>query len=249
MYALALSLAAAALLPVVLADPNAAVDPPRLYHRLFDPAASGAPWAERGTLALPGPGSAPSASAHLVPADTLEADLAHFAQTLRSPDAAGALYQLALARPGAADPAHWHVSAVKACHLPQSTSEDIRVHLAADGTPYALDYFVAPVPRDGACPKRRRKDSKGETAPPLRHVSNTTVSLVHPRHPPLPQLRVPPPLALDGKPVEPVPEKTFLQKYWIYMAVALFALLVSPGGEEEGSGQGAAPAGAGAGRR
>lgn len=39
-----------------------------------------------------------------------------------------------------------------------------------------------------------------------------------------PSLRVPPPVTVEGKPVEPLPEKSFIQKYWIYMVVALFAL-------------------------
>lgn len=65
-----------------------------------------------------------------------------------------------------------------------------------------------------------------------------------------PQLRVPPPLTATGDPIVPEPEKTFLQKYWHYIVIALialsaFALLISrahlssysasviaPGGEE-----------------
>ena len=39
-----------------------------------------------------------------------------------------------------------------------------------------------------------------------------------------PQLRVPPPLTATGDPVVQVPEKTFLQKYWLYIVIALGAL-------------------------
>ena len=39
-----------------------------------------------------------------------------------------------------------------------------------------------------------------------------------------PQLRAPPQLTTEGKPVEPPQEKTFIQKYWIYMVVGLLAL-------------------------
>jgi hypothetical protein len=37
-------------------------------------------------------------------------------------------------------------------------------------------------------------------------------------------LRTPPPLTQDGEPVKPEPEKSFLQKYWMYIAVVLLAL-------------------------
>lgn len=39
-----------------------------------------------------------------------------------------------------------------------------------------------------------------------------------------PVLRTPPPLTAEGKVAEPVPEKSFLQKYWIYLVVAVIAL-------------------------
>ena len=37
-------------------------------------------------------------------------------------------------------------------------------------------------------------------------------------------LRTPPPLTAEGEPVKPEPEKTFLQKYWLYIVAAMFAL-------------------------
>ena len=39
-----------------------------------------------------------------------------------------------------------------------------------------------------------------------------------------PQLRVPPPVTAEGKPVEPPREKSFLEKYWMYIAIALVAM-------------------------
>ena len=39
-----------------------------------------------------------------------------------------------------------------------------------------------------------------------------------------PELRVPPPLTATGDPVVQVPEKTFLQKYWLYLVIALGAV-------------------------
>jgi ER membrane protein complex subunit 10 len=39
-----------------------------------------------------------------------------------------------------------------------------------------------------------------------------------------PLLKEPPPLTPQGEVVKPEPEKTFLQKYWIYIAGVLLAL-------------------------
>jgi hypothetical protein len=39
-----------------------------------------------------------------------------------------------------------------------------------------------------------------------------------------PELRTPPPLTPQGEPVQPVPEQSFIQKYWIYILIALGAL-------------------------
>ncbi|PSS37366.1 hypothetical protein PHLCEN_2v843 [Hermanssonia centrifuga] len=67
-----------------------------------------------------------------------------------------------------------------------------------------------------------------------RHPTNLHLA------PTLPQLRTPPPLTAEGKPFEVPHEKTFLQKYWIYIVVALVALALSPGAPEEEEGQGGA---------
>ena len=39
-----------------------------------------------------------------------------------------------------------------------------------------------------------------------------------------PELRVPPPLTAEGKPVPPPQEKSFVQKYWVYMLIGLVGL-------------------------
>jgi len=39
-------------------------------------------------------------------------------------------------------------------------------------------------------------------------------------------------LTATGDPVIQVPEKTFIQKYWLYIVIALGALLIAPSGEE-----------------
>jgi len=62
---------------------------------------------------------------------------------------------------------------------------------------------------------------------------NTTVETRLPRLPPLPDLRVPPPLTPEGEPVVPVPEKSLFARYWMYGAAILVALMLSGGAEEE----------------
>jgi hypothetical protein len=39
-----------------------------------------------------------------------------------------------------------------------------------------------------------------------------------------PELRKPPSLTPQGEPVQPVPEQSFIQKYWIYILIAVGAL-------------------------
>ncbi|KAJ3563367.1 hypothetical protein NP233_g8985 [Leucocoprinus birnbaumii] len=101
-----------------------------------------------------------------------------------------------------------------------------------------MDYFVSPIPPDGSCPKTASRSKSSGLSPfavfaqNLRGL-NTTVVLKSPHVPPLPELRKPQPVTPTGQPVQPVPEKTFIQKYWMYIAVAFVALLLT-GGEEEG---------------
>jgi ER membrane protein complex subunit 10 len=122
------------------------------------------------------------------------------------------------------------------CHLPKSTSETFIVHQTSDGKPFSLDYFISPIPHDGSCPQTK-------TGSKFRQISNTTLSVHSPKLPPLyghlvvqnfpnadfcfmcrPELRKPPPLTPQGEPVQPAPEQSFIQKYWIYGLVALGAL-------------------------
>ena len=39
-----------------------------------------------------------------------------------------------------------------------------------------------------------------------------------------PELKAPPQLSEEGEVVKPIPEKSFLQKYWMYITMALLAL-------------------------
>ncbi|RDX55678.1 hypothetical protein OH76DRAFT_1397072 [Lentinus brumalis] len=204
----------------------------RVHHRLFHPSLPAAPFAERATLQLSGSG--PAAVAHLVLSETYADDLRDFAATAEG--LKDALYQVALEHSGDQDQTQWATSSVLACHLPSSTSESFTVHLDQNGNPFSLDYFVGPVPRDGACPKRGRKASAGSSPAQFRSIVNSTVVLRSPTFPPLPALRVPPPITAEGKPVEPPKEKSFLEKYWMYAVIALVALTFAPSPAEEESG-------------
>ncbi|KAF9226593.1 hypothetical protein BS17DRAFT_492648 [Gyrodon lividus] len=202
-----------------------------IQHRVVRPNLLTTPWSELGTVALP-----PSHSisplgtpATFIPSASLLDDLVEFAQTV-DPTMEGAMYQVALQRLGVPDGV-WPVSVVKACHVPGSTLSSLNIHFSASGLPFALDYFVSPAPHDGSCPSETHKSYPAH---------NTTVKLTSPRQPPLPELRTPPPLTPQGEPIAPVPEKSFVQKYWVYMVIVLGALLISgPTDEPSGSGGGA----------
>ncbi|KAF7352673.1 hypothetical protein MVEN_01233100 [Mycena venus] len=197
-----------------------------VFHRVYEPTQPEPSFTARGTILVPGNGD-PS----FEPSASLSQDLTQFAEKLQT--VKGALYQVALELHGA-EPGQWDVvSAVKVCHLNQATSESMILHATHEGKPYILDYFVAPTPHNGACPKK----SKG-SASLLSFASNvgsmnTTIEIRLPRMPPLPELRVPPPLTPEGEPVVPVPEQSFFRKYWLYGAAILIALMLSGGAEEE----------------
>ncbi|KAI0045318.1 hypothetical protein FA95DRAFT_1607819 [Auriscalpium vulgare] len=204
-----LPLLALAVVPLVAATPL------RLLHRIYDPTVPDALFHDRAVLT---PDAAGLFSVEPSPsADTLFAQTAH--------DVSHALYQLALAPTADADPdAPWLISSVRACHLSHLPAEHIVLHLPAPGSPpTALDYFLVPVPDDGACPPH---------TPALAAPRNLSVSVALPTHPPLPDLRVPPPVTTEGDPAEPVVEKSFIQKYWLYIVLALGAMLLAPGPDD-----------------
>lgn len=217
----------------------------KLHHRVFHPQKSGKAFDPFGSLLLSrsaGPVGLSAAPPQLILSDSHSSDLHAFAQTLlhdsdsqQELDLESALYQLALEHPGDKDTSQWDVSSVKACHLTDSSSESIIVHVSQDGSPFAIDFFVSPVPRDGSCPKKPSRKTKVQSDNGLdfKPFANTSVIIRGPTYPPLPQLNTPPPLTTEGKLVEPVPEKSFLQKYWVYIAVALLALVFSPAPAED----------------
>jgi len=190
----------------------------QLYHRILHPSLPDQSFFPRGIIQEIDDGTA-----RIEAAPSLQYDLLAFAET--SAHVTDALYQLALdPHPGQSD-SLWLISTVKACHLINSTNEHIVIHLPSPGgTPFALDYFLDSVPPHGACPS--------SSSPTLASPRNATIIFSLPGQPPLPGLRAPPPLTTTGDPVIQVPEKTFIQKYWLYIVIALGALLIAPSGEE-----------------
>ncbi|KAJ8481721.1 hypothetical protein ONZ51_g5809 [Trametes cubensis] len=201
----------------------------RIAHRVLHPSLPAAPFVDRATILLSGSG--PAATARLVPSETFTHEIVDYARSVEG--LKDALYQVALEHPGDADQSQWAISSVLACHLPQSTSESFTIHLDQNGNPFSLDYFVGPIPHNGACPKKARKAAAQSSPVEFRPITNTTVALRSPSFPPLPQLRVPPPVTAEGKPVEPPREKSFLEKYWMYIAIALVAMVLAPAPAEE----------------
>lgn len=85
----------------------------RVQHRVVHPNLPITPWSELGTVALPLHSISPLGSpATLVPSDTLLNDLVQFKESV-DPTIEGAMYQVALDRPGVADGV-WPTSVVKA---------------------------------------------------------------------------------------------------------------------------------------
>jgi len=186
----------------------------RLHHRVYQPAHDElASYSLRGTL--------DSDSTVAISDEALLAFGGNVADD--------ALYQVALEREGDSGPNDWIVSSVKACHFRAAASDSIVLHLSPTHEVYSLDYFVSPLPHDGSCPE-----------PGSRLSLNTTVHTHHARLPPLPQLRVPPPLTPQGQVAQPEPEKSFLEKYWMYMVGGLLVMMLAPAPGEEGEKSGPA---------
>ncbi|KAJ7068399.1 hypothetical protein C8F01DRAFT_1335999 [Mycena amicta] len=212
----------------------------RVYHRLFQPTLPESTFTPRGTLHVPETGPA-----SFEPSPSLTQDLTQLSDQLQT--VKGTLYQVALELEDAS-PGQWDlVSAVKVCHLHQATAEKFILQTTRAGQPYALDYFVAPTPHDGACPKKVKTPLLA-FAHNVAAGLNTTVELRAPHAPSSPPLRVPPPLTAEGQPIVPEPEKTLFQKYWVWLffhawprlrslqlygAAILIALMLSGGAEEE----------------
>ncbi|KAF9476487.1 hypothetical protein BDN70DRAFT_168047 [Pholiota conissans] len=222
-----------------------------IHHRLFHPSLTAQPYSERGSISIE------ASTGIFTPARDLAEDLNSFSEKLGSLEVPfDALYQVAL-QDDQSD-AFWDFSAVKACHLNKITADTIVLHLTSDTDfrPFALDYFVSPIPHDGACPlsKSRKRISPASSLKTFAkniHSVNTTVLLRGTSMPPAyvsvyclsnvmyfiqnhrPELKAPPSLTPEGEIVKPVQEKNFLQKYWMYIGAVLLVILVSGGAEEE----------------
>jgi hypothetical protein len=224
--------------------------PYRLHHRIYHPAFERPLFEPRGLVHLRGPEGV--GLPFLEPVKNIQEHFDNFGSALRTGARAGdsvdeVLYQFALERPGDANHWAWDVSSVKACHLKDAKEEKLIVHLSPhDGTPYAIDYFISPIPHDGACSWSKTKKGKKTISPQsfaFKAFTNTTVELRVGQLPPVPALRPMPQLTPQGEVKQPEPEKTFIQKYWIYMVGVLIALLIAPGPDEsEGGGAPKRPA-------
>ncbi|KAF8812568.1 hypothetical protein BYT27DRAFT_7207897 [Phlegmacium glaucopus] len=223
-------IAVAAFLAVVDANVN-------LYHRVFHPSMSDLPYVHRASISF-----SPDSIPIVVPSPQLSDVLVSFSEMLESlQHTDGALYQLALQHEGDASNALWDLSSVKICHLDKASSETLILHLpnSQDKNPFALDYFVSPIPHDGSC-REPHKSKKGPTPSiSLRSFANniqnlnSTILLRRSDLPPLPELHAPPPLTPEGEVVQPIPQKSFIQKYWLYIVALLLILLLGGGSEEE----------------
>ncbi|KAF9534192.1 hypothetical protein CPB83DRAFT_889197 [Crepidotus variabilis] len=198
-----------------------------LYHRIFHPSFPDLKYLERGSVS----GSPPT----FQPSESLAEGFKTFSEALQSleGDPSGVLYQVALARADDKSQATYDFSSVKLCHLNQANKEHIYLHVSDDDTPFALDYFVGPIPKDGSCPRKISSSTSITNFAPNYQKLNTTVVMRRPSMPPLPDLRTPPPISPEGQVVEPVPEKSFLQKYWMYMVGLLIFFLVAAPEEAE----------------
>ncbi|KAF9268109.1 hypothetical protein L218DRAFT_892844 [Marasmius fiardii PR-910] len=201
-----------------------------VYHRFYIPHGeqdmAEPEFIQRGTVVIE---DNIGAATYQASPSTLE-NFSQFARELKEDDERERImYQVAIEREG-----RWDVSSVKWCHLPKVLEETLVLHMSESSTPYAADYFVSPIPHDGGCPAfAKNEDSVSVKFDNLAKL-NTTVVLKTARLPPLPELRAPPPLTPEGKPAETIPEKSFIQKYWMYVAAGLIALFMAGGPPEEG---------------
>jgi len=211
----------ASILAIILAALPLPLSAFQLHHRVLHPSLPEPSFLNRASILSDAAGNL-----RIEPLPTLQSHFDTFAETAHVTDA---LYQLALDPNPGQSTSLWLVSSVKACHLVNNANEHIVLHLPyPGGTPFALEYFIDSVPSDGTCPPSKASGRN------LALPHNVTVTVSLPRRPPLPQLRVPPPLTATGDPIVPQPEKPFLQKYWIYIVLALGAFILAPAPPEEG---------------
>ncbi|CAG8611335.1 9034_t:CDS:2, partial [Paraglomus occultum] len=119
-----------------------------------------------------------------------------------------------------------YLSFTKLCLLWASKFEDeIIIHLDSSNNLYHFDYYTAV----DHCNGTEMDDARFKT------TVQTIKSIPGPR----PKLHGPVPVAEDGTVIGPPPEKSFIQKYWVYILPLILIMLVNSAPPEEGrEGQG-----------
>ncbi|CAE6396161.1 unnamed protein product [Rhizoctonia solani] len=186
-----------------------------IHHRVRRPGEQPPPFSHKGTVVL-----TPTGGPSYAPANAFRDQLT--AWVASAPDAR---YEIALETDGNQD--DWPRSSVKLCHLTSAYEEFLTLHKTVSGDIFALDYHLDSVPKNGGCPH----------TPSAMYIASTDVQIKSPSPAFTPRLKVPPPMGADGQVIKPVPEQSFIQKYWMYIIPALIILLVLPAGPEEGAPQ------------
>ncbi|KAF9057687.1 hypothetical protein BJ165DRAFT_1422473 [Panaeolus papilionaceus] len=214
-----------------------------LHHRIFHPNLPALSYLPRGTIDLA------SGQPVLTPEDDLPEHFAGFIEALQGIEKPeNTLYQVALEHEGDSAEALWDFSSVQVCYLAEAAAQTVVLHSPPSSTsnPFALDYFLSPINHDGSCPSNVSgfpvsAASSLESFSKTISTINTTVLLRSPKVPPSPELRLPPQISAEGEVVKPPPEKSFIQKYWMYMVAVLLVFLVSGSDEEPPKRQVASP--------
>ncbi|KAL9939884.1 hypothetical protein V8E36_001701 [Tilletia maclaganii] len=248
---LSLSLSAAAAAAADSTSTDDATSHFTLFHRSLSHGNSNSAWEPRARIALVD--RATTLEPYLPPSATYE-ELMGAAQGQDSPlgqaEAAQAgtdLYQLLLVSGHGEDAsrraqaAEGPLTSVKKCHLVSTSSklrDELTIHLpslaARSRTPVAISYTVPGLVLDSnACPL----PESGPYAKRWTEVSgvDTTIRIAAPVYAAEPPLRAPIPVKKDGTPEVPPPEKSFLQKYWMYLLPVLILMFIPAEAEHSGS--------------
>ncbi|KAG8935532.1 hypothetical protein FRC02_007676 [Tulasnella sp. 418] len=189
----------------------------RLHHRILDPDAQLAPsFAPRATVDV----------SNGVP--------------IFNPDSEGVLslqnnldrswYQIALEHPSHKHSNDWFIQSVRACHALGNKADLILLHSASSEDVFGFDYFVQPLAHDGSCASNARVE------PSQVAFGNTTVAWKSVTIESTVALRTPPRLSEKGEPIQPPPEPTFFQKYWMWIVgfmILFLAVAPDPGQQED----------------
>ena len=220
----------------------------RLFHRLHHPQAALVPFTERGTVTFAdnNPPSFQPSSSFLDDFDSF----ADAFQTEKIPSGQW-LYQVALQRHGDNVESQWDISSVKAVsiqHLNPSFDilnivsatyhlQRLKLYTSILSMPanryhtlliilYPPSHMMVHVLQSrllsSRSPRKSTQPWSLEGHPPhLCTFPSTKLDPTRTNHHSRPILITPPPLSPQGEPIVPIPEKTFIQKYWMYMVAIL----------------------------